>query len=94
MATVEKLDLGPARLSDAARIAEMSRRWIEHRLTWRYTPDSIAGRIRASETEVVVARGFYVTVAIAVLAVVATTQLTTDVRHETASGMPAAQTAA
>ena len=56
MATVRKLDLGPARLSDAARIAEMSRRWIEHGLTWRYTPDSIAGRIRDSETEVVVAR--------------------------------------
>ena len=54
--TLEKLDLGPARLSDAARIAEMSRRWIEHGLTWRYTPDSIAGRIRDSETEVVVAR--------------------------------------
>ncbi len=56
MATVEKLDLGPARLSEAARIAEMSRRWIEHGLSWRYTPDSIAGRIRDSETDVVVAR--------------------------------------
>ncbi len=56
MATVEKLELGLARLSDAARIAGMSRRWIEHGLTWRYTPDSIASRIRNSETEVVVAR--------------------------------------
>ena len=56
MATVEKLDLGPARLSEAARIAEMSRRWIEHGLIWRYTPSSIAGRIRDSETHVVVAR--------------------------------------
>ena len=41
-----------------------------------------------------VARGFYVTVAIAVLAVVATTQLNTDVRHETASGAPAPRTVA
>jgi ribosomal-protein-alanine N-acetyltransferase len=56
MATVEKLDLGPARLSDAGRIAEMSKRWIERGLTWRYRPHSIAGRIRDSETEVVVAR--------------------------------------
>ena len=39
------------------------------------------------------ARGFYVTVAIAVLAVVATTQLNSDVRHETASGAPTARTA-
>lgn len=56
MATVEKLDLGPARLSDAARIAEMSARWIEQGLTWRYRPELIAARIRDSETEVVVAR--------------------------------------
>ncbi len=56
MATVEKIDLGPARLSDSARIAEISRRWIEHGLTWRFRPDSIAGRIRDSETAVVVAR--------------------------------------
>ena len=56
MATVGKLDLGPARLSEAARIAEMSRRWIEQGLTWRYRPHSIAGQIRDSETAVVVAR--------------------------------------
>ncbi len=40
-----------------------------------------------------VARGFYLTVTIAVLAVVATTQLNTDGRHQTASGAPAARTA-
>jgi ribosomal-protein-alanine N-acetyltransferase len=56
MATVEKLDLGRARLSEAARIAEISRRRIEHGLTWRYRPDSIARQIRDSETAVVVAR--------------------------------------
>ncbi len=56
MGTVEKFDLGPARLSESARIAEMSRRWIEQGLTWRYRPHSIAGQIRDSETLVVVAR--------------------------------------
>lgn len=56
MATVEKPDFGPARLSEATQIAEMSRRWIEEGLEWRYTPASIAARIRESETEVVVAR--------------------------------------
>ncbi len=56
MATLEKLDLGTARLSEAARIAEMSRRWIEQGLPWRYRPHSIAGQIRDSETAVVVSR--------------------------------------
>lgn len=56
MATAEKLGLEPARLSDATRIAQMSRRWIEHGLAWRYTPDAIASRIRDAETEVVVGR--------------------------------------
>ncbi len=41
-----------------------------------------------------VARGFYVTVAIAVLAVVATTQLDSDVRREAASGTPETRAAA
>lgn len=41
-----------------------------------------------------VARGFYLTVAIAVLTVVATTQLNTNVRDETTSRSPAARTAA
>jgi ribosomal-protein-alanine N-acetyltransferase len=56
MATVKKLDLGCAHLSEAARIAEMSKRWIEHGLTWRYRRDRIAGQIRDAETEVVVVR--------------------------------------
>ena len=56
MATVEKLELGCARLSEAVRIAEMSRRWIEHGLSWRYRRNSIARQIRDAETEVVVAR--------------------------------------
>ena len=56
MATVQKLDLRPARRGDSYRIAEMSKRWIEHGLTWRYTPSAIAGRIRDPETVVVVAR--------------------------------------
>ncbi len=56
MATLEKLELGCARLGEAARIAEMSRRWIEHGLTWRYRRDRIACQIRDAETEVVVVR--------------------------------------
>ena len=56
MGTVEKLDLGTARLSEAARIAEMSRRWIEQGLAWRYRPHSIARQIRDPETAVVAAR--------------------------------------
>jgi ribosomal-protein-alanine acetyltransferase len=56
MATVEKPLLGPARLSEAAGIADMSRRFIEHGLTWRYRRDSIARQIRDPETDVVVAR--------------------------------------
>jgi ribosomal protein S18 acetylase RimI-like enzyme len=56
MGTVENLDLGTARLSEAARIAEMSRRWIEQGLTWRYRLHSISGQIRDSDTAVVVAR--------------------------------------
>ena len=56
MATVEKFELAPARLSDAARIAEMCRRWIEHGLRWRYRAEAIARQIRNPETEVVVAR--------------------------------------
>ena len=56
MGTVEELDLGTARLSEAARIAEMSRRWIEQGLAWRYRPHSIARQIRDPETAVVVAR--------------------------------------
>ncbi len=41
-----------------------------------------------------VARGFYVSVAIAVLAVVATKQLDSDVRREAASGTPETRAAA
>ena len=67
MASVEKLVLEPARLSDSARIAQMSRRWIEHGLIWRHRPDSVADRIRDSETEVVVARAAGSVIGFAVL---------------------------
>ncbi len=67
MATVEKLILGCAHLPEAARIAEMSRRWIEHGLTWRYRRDSIARQIRDAETEVVVARDVESVVGFAVM---------------------------
>ncbi len=48
--------LEPACLSDARAIAEMSRRFIETGLRWRYTPATIAARIGSPDTEVVVAR--------------------------------------
>jgi ribosomal-protein-alanine acetyltransferase len=48
--------LGPAHLSDARAIAEMSRRLVETGLHWRYTPAAIAARIRHPDTQVVVAR--------------------------------------
>jgi ribosomal-protein-alanine acetyltransferase len=67
MASIEKLDLAPARLSEAARVADMSRRWIEHGLEWRYRPESIARKIRDSETEVVVARAAGVAIGFAVM---------------------------
>ncbi len=67
MATLEKPPLGPARLCEAARIAEMSRRWIEHGLSWRYRPDSIARQIRDPDTEVVVARAAASVVGFAVM---------------------------
>ena len=56
MASLEKFKLGCARVPEATQIAEMSRRWIEHGLTWRYRRDQIARQIRDAETEVVVAR--------------------------------------
>lgn len=56
MPTLEQLDLGSARLPEAARIADMSRRWIELGLPWRYRRERVVGLIRDAETEVVVAR--------------------------------------
>lgn len=56
MAAVEKLRLGCARLVESSRIADMSRRHIEHGLPWRYRSDRVADLIRDAETEVVVAR--------------------------------------
>ena len=67
MTSLEKLDLGPARLSETAHIAEMSRRWIEHGLTWRYRPELIAAQVRNPETEVLVARSHGQVVGFAVM---------------------------
>jgi ribosomal-protein-alanine N-acetyltransferase len=52
----EQLELRPARIGEAERIARMSRTLIEGGLAWRWKPRSIAAQIRDSETEVVVAR--------------------------------------
>ncbi len=67
MAKLENLELGRARLPEAARIAGMSRRWIEHGLTWRYRREQVANQIRNPETEVVVARDGEIVVAFAVM---------------------------
>jgi len=48
-------EIRPARPTDAALIARMSRTLIERGLTWRWTPQAVVPHIRDSETEVVVA---------------------------------------
>lgn len=50
------MELGPARLSEAGALAEMSRALIEQGLDWRWRAGPIARLIRDRDTEVVVAR--------------------------------------
>jgi ribosomal protein S18 acetylase RimI-like enzyme len=50
-----ELDIGLARLNDAAPIARMSRELIEYGLRWRWTPARVAASIRAPEVNVLVA---------------------------------------
>jgi ribosomal protein S18 acetylase RimI-like enzyme len=50
-----ELDIGLARLNDAAPIARMSRELIEYGLRWRWTPARVAASIRAPEVNVRVA---------------------------------------
>lgn len=50
------LAIGFARLQDAAEIARLSRRRVEHGLRWRYTPKRIRALIRNRATNVIVAR--------------------------------------
>jgi ribosomal-protein-alanine N-acetyltransferase len=52
----EHVEFAPARPGDAAPIAQMSRRFIEQGLAWRWTPRSVAARIRDSDSIVLVAR--------------------------------------
>lgn len=49
-------EIRPARLAEAAKIAGLSRRVIEHGLPWRWRPRVVATHIRDSESAVVVAR--------------------------------------
>ncbi len=56
MGALKEYELEPARLSDAAALASMSRAWIEQGLPWRWKPAAIAGLIRDPEAEVGVAR--------------------------------------
>lgn len=48
--------LRPAAARDAAALADLSRRAIEHGLRWRWTPQRLAAAIGEPETEVVAAR--------------------------------------
>jgi ribosomal-protein-alanine N-acetyltransferase len=52
----EHVELGLARLSDAKRIATMSRELIEHGLGWSWTPDRVANHISRPDTVVLAAR--------------------------------------
>ncbi|MGH8533223.1 MAG: GNAT family N-acetyltransferase [Gammaproteobacteria bacterium] len=52
----EHLELRLARLSDAKRIATMSRELIEHGLGWSWTPDRVANHIRRPDTVVLAAK--------------------------------------
>ena len=49
-------EIGPARQSEAWRIANMSRALIEEGLTWRWRPAAVARLIRREDTEVVCVR--------------------------------------
>jgi ribosomal protein S18 acetylase RimI-like enzyme len=49
------LKLRSARASEAPRLADMSRRWIERGLGWRWRPARLAACMRDGDTEVLVA---------------------------------------
>ncbi len=53
---LQEIQLESARIADAARLGEMSRALVERGLAWRWTPHSVASKIRDPESEVVVAR--------------------------------------
>ncbi len=53
---LQEIQLESARIADAACLAEMSRSLVERGLGWRWTPHSLASKIRDPEAEVVVAR--------------------------------------
>lgn len=55
-ALLREVELEPACLADAARIAEMSRSLIERGLEWRWRAGAIVALIRDPESEVLVAR--------------------------------------
>lgn len=49
-------EIGPARVSEAPAIAEMSREYVERGLSWRWRAGAIARLIRSTDVEVAVAR--------------------------------------
>ena len=60
-------EIGPARQSEAWRIANMSRALIEEGLTWRWRPAAVARLIRREDTEVVCVRANNLVVGFAVM---------------------------
>jgi ribosomal-protein-alanine N-acetyltransferase len=64
---VTDYQIGPARPSEAWRIANMSRALIEEGLTWRWRPEAVARLIRREDTEVVVVRANDLVVGFAVM---------------------------
>lgn len=52
----DSFEVGPAKLSEAASIARLSRMIVEHGLPWRWTPGRVATAIRARDVEVAVIR--------------------------------------
>jgi ribosomal protein S18 acetylase RimI-like enzyme len=53
---MDDVTLGPARVSEAPKLAEMSRALIEQGLRWRWQARPIARLVRSNDAEVVVAR--------------------------------------
>jgi [ribosomal protein S18]-alanine N-acetyltransferase len=64
---VTDYQIGPARPSEAWRIANMSRALVEEGLTWRWRPNAVARLIRRDDTEVVAVRANGMVVGFAVM---------------------------
>ena len=54
--TRPELEIAPAKVADATRIARMSRELVEAGLPWAWIPERVAASVRSKESIVVVAR--------------------------------------